>query len=447
MMTAHAMTTERIGTVLPWPHLSPWALATLVAVARHRSRQAWVRDVVIERLRGDPEKLARFGAMGHPERLPQEGLVPGLAPWRYFFHGRGCCLTHGESGESIDVDFHEPGGRADVVDAFFYETYLGSLSDPEPAEARVITLHPSLGTLRVSMVELVEHGLLLEVGGGVTLAPGAVPHEPLLLRLGAARPPHDPPSEEAIRERRAWLLARERSDTYGLSLEAFAETAPPRIDLQRVLDRALEDSPLNGRTSTALRLVTTRDQRDDCAAVWTLFCRLDGDGDVPQPWLWTECSKFLLRHGHAVDRVVPALARVGGTGVGDAMLLALEHAPTLGHVLLRKALRSSIPLNRSTAAATLAIFGGSWALDELEALLDESVDRGLTAECRAALRTLDDPRGACARWESKHGAKPPTAADGSISIDEVVIQTAGDEVLAEIARLRTRVERLVPRPS
>jgi hypothetical protein len=30
-----------------------------------------------------------------------------LPEWEYYFHGKGCCLTHRVTGEEIDVDFFD----------------------------------------------------------------------------------------------------------------------------------------------------------------------------------------------------------------------------------------------------------------------------------------------------------------------------------------------------
>jgi hypothetical protein len=84
---------------------SPWETWTLIGLVRHRGRQLWVADVIRTRLRGEPAALAARGALGHPDGVRQSGSVPGLPEWEYYFHGRGCCLTHKVSGEDVDVDF------------------------------------------------------------------------------------------------------------------------------------------------------------------------------------------------------------------------------------------------------------------------------------------------------------------------------------------------------
>jgi hypothetical protein len=101
---------------------SPWETWTLIGLVRHRERQHWVADIVRTRLSGDPSALAALSAFGHPDGVPQQGPVPGLPEWEYYFHGRGRCLTHQVDGDAIDVDLF--GDTADYFDTFFYKYYL-----------------------------------------------------------------------------------------------------------------------------------------------------------------------------------------------------------------------------------------------------------------------------------------------------------------------------------
>src|SRR5262245_58737115 len=81
---------------------SPWETWTLIGLVRHRDRQNWVAEIIRTRLHGDPARLAKFGALGgHPEAVKPRGVVPGMPEWEYYFHGRGCCLTHKVNGDEI----------------------------------------------------------------------------------------------------------------------------------------------------------------------------------------------------------------------------------------------------------------------------------------------------------------------------------------------------------
>ncbi len=74
---------------------SPWLGWLAVCLCRQRVRQQWLVRVARERLSD-----ARDG----------EGDAPGLAGWRYSFHGQGLCLI-GPGNESLDYDFHDDEGR------------------------------------------------------------------------------------------------------------------------------------------------------------------------------------------------------------------------------------------------------------------------------------------------------------------------------------------------
>jgi hypothetical protein len=50
---------------------------------------------------------------------------------------------------------------------------------------------------------------------------------------------------------------------------------------------------------------------------------------------------------------------LGGAVIGEALLLALEHAPEHALPLIRKGLISDIPCNRTTTAATQALIAAS----------------------------------------------------------------------------------------
>jgi hypothetical protein len=123
----------------PGATLSPWLIWSLIALVRHRDRQLWVANVVRNKLHGAPSDLARMGALGgHPEDVPQSGPVPGMPECEYYFHGRGCCLTHKVNGEEIDVDFWND--SAEYFDIFFYE--MNKLRDRVMKVRQVIPPEP-----------------------------------------------------------------------------------------------------------------------------------------------------------------------------------------------------------------------------------------------------------------------------------------------------------------
>ena len=142
---------------------SPWETWTLIGLVRHRERQLWVADIIRTRLQGAPSDLAAVGALGHPEGVPQLGPVPGMPEWEYYFHGRGCCITHKVEGDRIDVDFF--GDSAEYFDTFFYKNYLDSLRSPEPPEQRLRELHPSARAITLAIADLLAAGALTPLDG------------------------------------------------------------------------------------------------------------------------------------------------------------------------------------------------------------------------------------------------------------------------------------------
>ena len=102
----------------PLTELSPLELWPLIGFFRHERRQKWVGYIVESKLKGVGSELTASGAFAHPEAMEQKGEVPDTPGWRYFFHGRGCCLTHTD-GTSIDVDFADDGSALEI-DPYFY---------------------------------------------------------------------------------------------------------------------------------------------------------------------------------------------------------------------------------------------------------------------------------------------------------------------------------------
>jgi hypothetical protein len=144
------------------PAVSPWAIWVLFGLVRHQWRQRWVGNIAVSRLGADLSAISRSGWVGHPDS-PASNLVPGHTDWEFHFHGRGCCLTNRLSGQTIDVDFYD--GSADWFDDFFYCDFLKSLKDPDFVEQRIISLHPTIETVRLSLDELVDVGLLFRRPG------------------------------------------------------------------------------------------------------------------------------------------------------------------------------------------------------------------------------------------------------------------------------------------
>jgi hypothetical protein len=465
------------GSLAAWESLPapgrlppPWLTWTLIALVRHRRRQLRVGEVVRDRLDGDLGRLAACGALGHPEERPQHGPVPGLPEWEYYFHGIGCCLTHRVTGEAIDVNFF--GDHAEGFDFYFFIWYLRSLRDPEPPERRLLELHPSFESIRLAFDQLHRLGLLTttpdcraprlseEVIAGADLIDGfcrswddPTQRPWLAAQIGdwmAAEeclPDSAPASLRSLVAARAAAIRRAQADRMR---RAFDRGDEPRLALLALSDLGADDLPLfltrtlrgeiSGATSSALELVeASPDAPAWCPEVFSLFRRLDPNGEAPHPWLWSRCAGFLLRHRHQTETVAAALPLVGSYMVGEIALLAMEHAPEVALKLIRRALRSGVPINRRTAAAVLALIDRPWSRAELLAVLRESDEQEATSECRAALQESREPtaRRAAEEWEERNPHEPEIGR--WITLGEWLLRDCPQWLRYEMDKLRERV--------
>lgn len=410
---------------------SPWETWTLIGLTRHRDRQNWVAEIIRTRLRGDPDDLAANSAFGHPEGVPQSGPVPGLPEWEYYFHGRGCCISHKVDGDAIDVDFWDD--TAEYIDTYFFANYLGSLRQPEPPEQRLRQLHPSCRTITVALTDLVAAGALqplperdtnpfrlaeevIEASENIEAVWSAwsdptrrvwlaaligdwiAAHEvatPELAEITA-------PRAEQCRDLRRKRLHRDLNVAYkgADALQALAELRSP--DLDQCLVTALKGPP-TGLISAALEIIEERDA-SWCPHLFSLLMRMNPAGQIPEPHIWKTCLTILLRHGHRTSEVLATLPKAGGTEIGEAILLALEHAPEMARPLIRKAILSDIPINRIQTAAILAVIDKPWSVSELLWALETCDEQEKTAEARAALLESGDENAhrAVLAWEARN---------------------------------------------
>lgn len=448
--------------------ISPWATWLLLALIRHETRQNWVGKIVKENLGGDPEMLAKAGSFGHPP-IKQSGLVPGLTDWNYFFHGRGCCLTHRVTGESIDVDFLDD--TAHWIDTWFYGNYLKSLKQPEFIEARVIRMHMSGRTYDVSADELTKIGALDEKSKGnlLLLNPrcrewagrvdrlnemgaqtssharlGAAIGDWLLVRLNN---PGDPQAQEHEKEcivrRRAWIDEWEKTGFAPTALAAKGELPGPELDAAL---RAALRGPLDGSISIALELLGARKEEDWSTQVLEVFRRVSPQGEIPQPNIFIGCADYLLRRNKQVDVVRTRLMEMKNRELGRAAVLALEFIPDLARQLFAKALRSKIPIDREVAAAALALVDQPWSHMELLSALEYSSDQEATSECRAALLAMPHTQlhAAVAEWEKRH---PHTPEKGPfITGKEMMLRTRSESIQWQMEQLHDRIIPIRNRP-
>lgn len=458
------------GIELPWNQwigqpldITPWQVWTLLGLIRHRARHQFVADTIKYRLNADQDAIAAAGAFGHPD-IPQSGVVPELTDWEYYFHGRGCCLTHRTSGESIDVDFYD--STVDWFDAFFYLCYLESLKEPFFVEERLVAFHPSLRTIRLSMNELLENGHLerFEDRHVVRLA---FESEDLCEVLDAIESRwHDESVQRAFaaatgdwfllegidsedcgpiifdkltrcREQRSSdLVDQFRSGIeQGDVLQALSGLNSPA--LPKLIREALQGSP-SGATSAALDIVLESNDPQWCDEVDALLNRVDPNGDIPQPHIWHMCAEFSLQHGRTTQ-IKKQLRRIKSNCLGDVAILAMEHFPDIAIETFRRALRSEIPCCRITAAAALAIIDQPWSRRELTDAVKASRDHVATSECRSALMTThsQECHAFVLEWEKEN---PRDAKQGPyITIDEMSLRMSDETIHWEMEKLHDRI--------
>lgn len=400
----------------PWP-LTPWASWTLFSLIRHRPRQEFVSQIVQQNLGVDQLNLAKQGYDAHPEGI-NRGPVSGLPEWEYYLHGCGCSLTHQQTGVEIDVDFYDK--TADWIGLFFYQGFLKSLRQPELCEARVLALHASIETVQFAFEELQEQGFLeensehhdsrlsFEIGEILPLLEsltekhaepetmlrlaaviGDWPLVEQLLNSGEIPPAVTAKARQIISARKRFLANEfEQNENQSLALQALQENQSP--DLDDFLKRALKSNNFS-TLDTGLDLIVATGDTRWCPLVSEVLQRVSFMGsadEFPRPQKWAQCLEFLLRQEYEFDRTIEFLNHVPKYALGEAAAIALEFQPHLALSLFREALRSSIPHNRVTAAAILAIIGQPWCQRELLQILKESTDQEATSESRAALKII-----------------------------------------------------------
>jgi hypothetical protein len=318
-----------------------------------------------------------------------------MPEWEYYFHGRGCCVTHKVEGGRIDVDFF--GDTAEYFDTVFYKNYLDSLRSPPPPEQRLRELHPSSRAITLAIADLLAAGALTPLKGRdahpYRLADEVIesldaidafcrawadPDRRLWLaaligdwpaadELAAGRPELTAitgPRVESCRALWRQRLRRDLGEPYRAAdaLQALADLKAP--DLGRSLEEALSGPP-SGVISAALDVIGQQDDPRWCGPVYDLFSRVDPPGQLPEPHIWMTALKFLLRHGNRKQEVITALTRADRTEIGEAVLLSLEHAPELTLPLIRRGLLADVPMDRMSVSSILALINTLWSKREL----------------------------------------------------------------------------------
>jgi hypothetical protein len=432
---------------------SPWESWTLISLVLLTERQIWACRVVEERL------AEKSGV----------GLVPGLPEWEYRFHDQGCFLTHRVMGGAIET---ETGAGFDF---YYWLNDLRSTHNHDLATRKMLALHPSLLSLKVTLFLLYSAGTI-RAGGNTPFHLFAV--KKVLLR-------HAP-----IIRRFCELLEKDEIGDLADALDAAGETRQARLDfvlclldmkpkkqkpkkvrlpgmniellegpsigiedLKRGalyvlsdmgaaefpsrLKRALQERPFSEFTSTAMYMVDEANDPEWCDEVYRLLRVLSPAGPFPQPYFWVKCVHFLLRHRHRTGEMLQELPKAGQNYLGQAALLELEFGsdPT---PLFRRAFleQNSTLMGRAEAAAVLALLDSPWSRGILLSVLDASSDSETTSECRAALRECRDPamHKAADDWERLHPSSEEESLLNAGNLIRCDMEMLHDRVLA----LRTR---------
>lgn len=142
--------------------LLPEELYLLASLFKHLERQAWVAQIVESHLHIRTAELGSKALGSLPDSFPRKGVVPTEPAWAYYFHGKGCCLTHSD-GTEIDVDFSAD-GSASLINCFFYSNHLKSTANRLWYEPRREKREHLAEAWRFDLAGLKQDGLLDEDG-------------------------------------------------------------------------------------------------------------------------------------------------------------------------------------------------------------------------------------------------------------------------------------------
>ena len=375
--------------------LDPWRRALLLCLYRHHPRQAWLGQIVRERLGAHIEDISQWGAFEHPEDIPDD-QVPGLPDWSFYFHGVGCCLTHAD-GTCIDVDFVD--GGTDWIDPYFYQTFLQSLPEPEPAEARLRASAPLTGYWMADMEALDAEGLIegdhrvrltdagRRLGGLLAEATSQLAAEPnpwarawlawvigdaqwALSQLTDEAPPAalvaaaEQQTARRISALSATLSNASNSHRHALkALACFGRAVAEPLTLQQ-----LHRQPIDGLVSATLSILAPWADATHIAPLLSLIERASG-ATIPNPHVRLTAIELVMKlttpdtmEDAALQILLRGLRQPAGASDGEAGFLLALLSPEEGLERLAHALRSSTPYARQEAAASLGV------LDTPEAL-------------------------------------------------------------------------------
>lgn len=438
--------------------LSPWVSWLYLCLVRHRTRQQFVLDSMKLRLNGDPTVIAAAGALGHPEGS-RFGLVPGDSNWEYRFHGRGCCMTHRLTGEEIDVDFFDE--TADWFTPYFFINYLDSLKKPSFIEKRICQLYSSRRCVLIGIDELKELGLI--ESGEYSEFRLRGPIEELTSVLDAIGKQWEFRGVQALFSAALsdWQMLSEIDGTYCAEADSLLATKSEQLSdafhsgknaaealllladlgspqLDSCIRHVLSGPPC-GALSAALEVIEQRNVIHDWkTSLLALIDRIDPNEQPPSPYIWVRTAKLLCSI-EETDSVAPGFEVIQSSSLSEAAFLAMELQHPVAMKLIRRSLRSHIPINRIEMAAALAVIDLPWSRNELAVALSESDDQEMTTDLRSALCESHDTevQAIVTDWESRNPHEP--SSDPFPTIGELAQQRNDSRIQYEMQSLHDRI--------
>jgi hypothetical protein len=420
------------------PHLT-WLVAALLV---QRDRQRWHHEVTRRLYESDED----------------EGEVPDLPGWTYYRHGAGICLC-APDGERLDVDFNDPDGA--IIDPWFFAARVASLQDAGAwlAERRLWRWRPTRDVIVDGIEELAELGAVTyqEYKNRALLAPELEARARAVAAELAAPSSHErwlaalePGGEAAhVAQHRAWIRERLRTsprpgDLLDLALDGA--TADEAVELCRPL-LARKD----WAAGHAIELLRARPDTPPLPEIPALLRTASLTED--HPFAPYHACAYLLERGlerelvldrfDAWSQLEQAKGYGGNPMASELAILALRELPDRALPLVRRSLRSSVPLCVHAMAALLAAIDQRWCHRELAAALAEPRVAS-HSYLAAALRSTSSE---LARRRADADPGPPPRAPDAIgyTFDEVLHASAdrelGDELdtwrdLAAVLRAR-----------
>lgn len=410
--------------------LDHWELWTLVCLRRHLDRQKWVGYIVETKLKADLAQLGTSGSLGHPEEIPQSGSVPDEPQWRYYFHGKGCCLTNDTTGESIDVDF-TTNGASHQIDRFFYSNYLGDLKHAVFPESVIRRPAPFQDAWQVDVERLIENGCAIDGHAFQLTALGVAiveALEPLASALGDSTPGDkgagavvygtlsvgdsilagqfckaanlsvelrgriDTEASELVAGRANWLKQASPSpkSAPAIFLTALGDLGP--LLAKGAVESQLCRSPVDGIANAAVEIVRAWDLPDATEVLTRVIDFRYQEARRLLSWMKLRLTKgkketdALPRNHQTVrtvlallgkngvtgldpemkSRVVFLLERTGGAHAGEAGLLLFLLDRQRGMELLSQALSGKVPAAHEDAAAACVLIGSGESMEILK---------------------------------------------------------------------------------